>query len=211
MTSNYERFGIVDADMEHNRKMRSILTVRRFHYAEERDDIEAALGLGNDALGGGLVSADTVEACQSWTGRCFFVRKSNTGQTEGFIGLLHLTQDGVNALMQGVFRPGAPDLHHLAERGQPAKALYAWCVAANNEEAKRATVRASILIRRLAFNHIPLFANPMSREGLMLIASLDKPDGKTSWLGWFPQKHNDTDTLNTQLEKEGLDGRIPAE
>ena len=100
MTSNYERFGIVDADMEHNRKMRSILTVRRFHYAEERDDIEAALGLGNDALGGGLVSADTVEACQSWTGRCFFVRKSNTGQTEGFIGLLHLSQDGVNALIK---------------------------------------------------------------------------------------------------------------
>lgn len=149
-------------------------------------DIQDALALGESALGGALVPAETVQACEAHTGRCFFIRRSPDGATEGFIALLFLNRAGYEALMFGAFRPDRPDLAHLTGPDERAFAIYVWCLAGGPEHAKRAVVRAVTQARRDAFPDIALFARPVSREGRMMTAALDAPGAGAAWLGWVP-------------------------
>lgn len=187
--------------------MRQIFAAGGFYSASNLSDIQAGLDIGDETLGGGLVSAETVQACEMRTKRCFYVRKTHTGLVEGFIALLYLNGAGFEALMTGRLRPGAPNLDHLTEEGECARALYVWCLAARTETSKRALVKAVTLARRKAFNHIPIFARPVSREGRMMTAALDAPNGPASWLGWIPQAQDDDVSSNLG----GENGRIAAE
>ncbi|WP_019961996.1 hypothetical protein [Woodsholea maritima] len=202
-----ERFGIEDGDADRNCKLRSIFANGGFYSTNDLSDIQAGLDIGDDTLGGGLVSAKIVQACEDRTQRCFYVRKAQDGTIEGFIALLYLNAQGFEALMTGRLRPGAPDLNHLTQEGEAARALYVWCLAARTEASKRALVKAVTLARRKAFNHIPIFARPVSREGRMMTAALDAPNGPASWLGWIPQTQ-DNEVLGNL---GGENGRIAAE
>ncbi|XBQ15458.1 MAG: hypothetical protein ABL308_10885 [Oceanicaulis sp.] len=167
-------------------KLREILARRGFVSSSEADDIAEALALGESALGGGLVPQNVVQACENRTGRCFFIRRAETGEAEGFIALLYLNKAGYEALMWGRFRPEAPDLDHLTVPGERATAIYVWCLAGSTDEARFACVRAVTEARRKAFPDIALFARPMSREGRMMTAALDAPGAGAAWLGWVP-------------------------
>ncbi len=172
--------------------LRAILESRTFKPSDNFDDIERALVLGRDVLGGGLVSAETVLECEIRTRRCFFVRHGAAGAVEGFIGLLFLNEAGYQALMYGAFTPAHPNPLHLALPVEQAMAIYVWCLAGNTDEAKRALVRGVIEARRKAFPDIALFARPVSREGRMMTAALDAPGAQEAWLGWVPSNASKT-------------------
>lgn len=166
--------------------LRTVFERRGFKPSQARVDIEAALAVGENALGGSLVSAETVEACERRTERCFFIRRDDKGEAEGFIALLFLNRSGFEALMFGRFNPESPDLDHLAAPHERAMAIYVWCLAGATPEAKYAVVRAVTEARRKAFADIALFARPVSREGRMMTAALDAPGAGAAWLGWVP-------------------------
>lgn len=167
-------------------RLRAVLGARGFSPSASFDDIRDALELGSSALGGELVSAETVAACEARTGRCFFIRRGADGRADGFISLLYLNDAGYQALMYGRFRPEAPDLDHLAAGDERALAIYVWCLAGREADDKRAVVRAVTEARREAFPDIALFARPVSREGRMMTAALDAPSAGIAWLGWVP-------------------------
>jgi len=166
-------------------KLRDILARRGFAPSADLTDIKAALDLGAQTLGGELVPAERVRACELKTRRCFFRRTDEAGLTDGFIALLYLNAAGFMALMYGRFSPADPDLEHLCEPGEPADAIYVWCLAGSTPPARRAVVRAVTEARRRAFPDIALFARPVSREGRMMTAALDGPRGG-AFLGWVP-------------------------
>ncbi len=159
---------------------------RGFTASRARTDIEDALAVGESALGGGLVAAETVEACERRTGRCFFIRRNGEGEAEGFIALLFLNRAGYEALMFGRFDPENPQMDHLAAPQERALAIYVWCLAGSTPESRYAVVRAVTEARRKAFPDIALFARPVSREGRMMTAALDAPGAGAAWLGWVP-------------------------
>lgn len=167
-------------------RLRAVLERHAFSPSDCIIDIRAALALGASALGGELVSADTVAACQLHTGRCFFIRRGPDGSADGFIALLYLNNAGYQALMYGRFRPEQPALDHLASPRERAQAIYVWCLAGREADDKRAVVRAVTEARREAFPDIALFARPVSREGRMMTAALDAPSAGAAWLGWVP-------------------------
>ena len=142
------------------------------------------------------------------------MRHAPDGSVEGFIALLYLNQAGYEALMRGRFAPVDPWLGHLTQRDEDASAIYVWCLAANGEEARRALVRAVTEARRRAFEHIPLFARPVSREGRMMTAALDAPNGPAAWLGWVPQAEHVITQSSMEAgrapQEEARDGRIEA-
>jgi len=173
-------------DQLRTQSLRSVLDRRGFAASSDRRDIEDALALGSDALGGGLVPADTVMACERHTRRCFFVRRNEAGQADAFIALLYLNREGFEALMFGRFSPETPDLAHLAAPDERAMAIYVWCLAGSTPAARRSVVRAVTEARRKAFPDIALFARPVSREGRMMTAALDAPGAGAAWLGWVP-------------------------
>jgi len=166
--------------------LRAVFDRRGFAASQAKTDIEDALALGENALGGGLVAARTVEECERRTGRCFFIRRAQGGEAEGFIALLFLNRAGYEALMFGRFDPENPHLDHLAAPQERALAIYVWCLAGATPEARRAVVRAVTEARRKAFPDIALFARPVSREGRMMTAALDAPGAGAAWLGWVP-------------------------
>lgn len=168
--------------------LRAVFARRRFLPTDRLGDIAEALAFGEDALGGGLVPAKTVQACEAKTRRCFFLRRDESGEAEGFIALLYLNDAGFRALMYGELTPEAPKLDHLSAPDERASAIYVWCLAGRSPEAKRAVVRAVTEARRKAFPDIALFARPVSREGRMMTAALDAPDAGAAWLGWVPAK-----------------------
>lgn len=178
--------------------LRAVFGRRGFVGSNAPGDIEDALALGENALGGGLVAADTVAACEARTGRCFFIRRDETGRAEGFIALLFLNRAGLEALMFARFDPENPVLEQLAAPNERALAIYVWCLAGSTPEAKRAVVRGVTDARRKAFPDIALFARPVSREGRMMTAALDAPGAGAAWLGWLPAKPVPDD--------DGLDG-----
>jgi hypothetical protein len=173
-------------DKLRTKTLRAVFERRGFEPSCALPDIEAALAVGESTLGGGLVAAETVEACERRTGRCFFIRRGEDGSAEGFIALLFLNRAGFEALMFGRFNPEDPNLDHLAAPHQKAFAIYVWCLAGSTPEAKYAVVRAVTEARRKAFGDIALFARPVSREGRMMTAALDAPGAGTAWLGWVP-------------------------
>lgn len=185
------RLGVDLHDNERNEKLRSILARHGFVPSQDLHTIRDAFALGSNALGGGLAAPETVFACEQKTRRCFFVRRSEDNQIQGFIALLYLNWTGYEALIRGYFNPPNPNLKHLTSQGEPAEALYVWCLAAEGDTAKRSLVRAVTEARRKAFPHIALFANPVSREGRMMTAALDAPSGPGAWLGWIPQKRTE--------------------
>lgn len=198
--------GSVRSDAPRTALLRQLFERRGFSPASDLPTIEAALDVSDTMLGGGRADPHTVRACEEKTGRCFFVRRDGEGRIEGFIALLYLNQAGFEALMRGRFAPVDPWLGHLAEKDENAAAIYVWCLAAKGEEARRALVRAVTEARRKAFEHIPLFARPVSREGRMMTAALDAPNGPAAWLGWVPQ----SDDQITQASMEAAHGRIEA-
>ena len=168
--------------------LRAVFERRGFVSSCDLADIQDALDLGENALGGGLVPAEMVEACERRTGRCFFIRRDEAGRAEGFIALLFLNRQGFEALMFGRFDPEDPDLAHLAAADERSMAIYVWCLAGSTAEAQFAVVRAVTEARRKAFPDIALFARPVSREGRMMTAALDAPGAGAAWLGWVPAK-----------------------
>ena len=178
----------VGPDAPQTRVLQSVFARRGFFPTDSKADIVDALAFGEDALGGGLVSADVVQACELKTRRCFFLRRDESGAAEGFIALLYLNDEGFRALMYGRFEPENPNLNHLAAQTQSAAAIYVWCLAGRQADTKRAVVRAVTEARRKAFPDIALFARPVSREGRMMTAALDAPDSGAAWLGWVPAK-----------------------
>jgi hypothetical protein len=179
--------------------LRAVFDRRGFAASQAKADIEDALALGENALGGGLVAADTVEACERRTRRCFFIRRDEQGDAEGFIALLFLNRAGYEALMFGRFDPENPDLDHLAAPHERALAIYVWCLAGSTPESRYAVVRAVTEARRKAFPDIALFARPVSREGRMMTAALDAPDAGAAWLGWVPAAPvSDDDDTNAE-------------
>ncbi|MCC5996609.1 MAG: hypothetical protein JJU18_09610 [Oceanicaulis sp.] len=173
-------------DAQRTSRLRAVLAAHGFASSGHSQDIADALELGASALGGELVSAETVAACEAHTARCFFIRRGADGRASGFISLLYLNDAGYQALMYGRFRPEAPDLDHLAQVNERALAIYVWCLAGRGLEDKRAVVRAVTEARREAFPDIALFARPVSREGRMMTAALDAPSAGSAWLGWVP-------------------------
>lgn len=173
-------------DALRTRRLLAVLGAHAFEASDSISDIRAALELGASALGGELVTTETVAACEAHTRRCFFIRRGATGSADGFIALLYLNDSGYQALMYGRFRPEQPDLAHLAAPGERAQAIYVWCLAGREADDKRAVVRAVTEARREAFPDIALFARPVSREGRMMTASLDAPSAGAAWLGWVP-------------------------
>lgn len=202
-----------------NEKLRALFARRGFEPARERVEVDAALSVGSDTLGGGLVPAETVLACEARTGRCFYVRRDEAGDVEGFIALLYLSKVGYDALMRGRFDPSAPKMRHLTDGpDEPAEAIYVWCLASRSDEGRRALVRAVTEARRRAFPHIALFARPVSREGRMMTAALDAPNGPAAFLGWVPVSpeqardeavESDAAAADTS-RKESTDGRFEA-
>ena len=176
----------VGPDSQQTLTLRSVFARRKFFPADSLSDIVDALAFGEDALGGGLVKAEIVQACERKTRRCFFLRRDENGAAEGFIALLYLNDAGFRALMYGRFSPEDPDLDHLAAETESAAAIYVWCLAGREADTKRAVVRAVTEARRKAFPDIALFARPVSREGRMMTAALDAPDAGAAWLGWVP-------------------------
>jgi hypothetical protein len=174
--------------------LRAVLSRRGFEPSIDIHAISDALALGQNELGGALVPAETVEACERRTGRCFFIRRRADGAAEGFIALLYLNRNGFEALMFGRFTPEAPDLEHLAAPSERALAIYVWCLAGTTPEARRAVVRAVTEARRKAFPDIALFARPVSRQGRMMTAALDAPGAGAAWLGWVPARPVDDAT-----------------
>jgi hypothetical protein len=173
-------------DALRTKRLRAVLERHAFSPSDCLSDIRAALELGASALGGELVTAETVAACEARTGRCFFIRRGDHNAADGFIALLYLNDTGYQALMYGRFRPEAPDLAHLAGPHERAQAIYVWCLAGREADDKRAVVRAVTEARREAFPDIALFARPVSREGRMMTAALDAPSAGAAWLGWVP-------------------------
>ena len=171
--------------------LREVFARRGFLASNAQGDMEDALAMGENALGGGLVAAETVAACEARTGRCFFIRRDERGRAEGFIALLFLNRAGFEALMFAGFNPESPALDHLAAPNERAHAIYVWCLAGSTPEAKRAVVRGVTEARRKAFPDIALFARPVSREGRMMTAALDAPGAGAAWLGWLPARPAD--------------------
>lgn len=178
--------------------LRAVLARRGFEQSSDRADIDDALALGADALGGGLVPGEIVAACERRTQRCFFIRRGRDGGAEGFIALLYLNRAGYEALMFGRFIPENPDLDHLAAPHERAFGIYVWCLAGADEAARRAVVRGVTEARRKAFPDIALFARPVSREGRMMTAALDAPGAGTAWLGWVPARPVDGDAVKEE-------------
>jgi hypothetical protein len=178
----------VGPDARQTLALRAVFARRSFFPADGLPDIIDALAFGEDALGGGLVKAEIVQACEQKTRRCFFLRRDETGEAEAFIALLYLNDAGYRALMYGRFNPEAPKLEHLAGEDEAASAIYVWCLAGRETETKRAVVRAVTEARRKAFPDIALFARPVTREGRMMTAALDAPGAGAAWLGWVPAK-----------------------
>lgn len=174
-------------DADSTGTLKRVFARHGFSSSASEDDIRGASAVGEDALGGGLVEAELVSACEARTGRCFFVRRNAEGAVSGFIALLFLNAHGFEALMYGRFRPEAPSLEHLTDRHERASAIYVWCLAGVSPADKRAVVRAVTEARRKAFPHVALFARPMSREGRMMTAALDAPSAGAAWLGWVPR------------------------
>lgn len=215
MTAYTTLDGLPRSDAPRTALLKQLFKRRGFESTSDITTIETALTVGDSILGGGgHADPNAVHACEEKTGRCFFVRRSADGAIEGFIALLYLNEDGFQALMRGRFAPVDPWLGHLVDADENASALYVWCLAARGEEARRALVRAVTEARRKAFDHIPLFARPVSREGRMMTAALDAPNGPAAWLGWVPQARDViTQTgmdAGTRLCEEVSDGRIEA-
>lgn len=215
MTAHTTLSGTSRSDAPRTALLKQLFKRRGFESTSELITIERALSVGDSVLGGGgHADPRTVRACEEKTGRCFFVRRNADGVIEGFIALLYLNEDGFQALMRGRFAPVDPWLGHLAEAGEDASALYVWCLAAKGDEARRALVRAVTEARRKAFDHIPLFARPLSREGRMMTAALDAPNGPAAWLGWVPQARDVVTQASmdagTQPCEEVTDGRVEA-
>ncbi len=193
----------VGPDARQTLTLRSVFARRKFFPADGLADIADALTFGEDALGGGLVKAEVVQACELKTRRCFFLRRDESGAPEGFIALLYLNDAGFRALMYGRFTPEDPDLEHLAAETESAAAIYVWCLAGREADTKRAVVRAVTEARRKAFPDIALFARPVSREGRMMTAALDAPGAGAAWLGWVPAQPR---TINENASKGNSDG-----
>lgn len=187
MTAHTTIGGSSRSDAPRTALLKQLFKRRGFESTSDISTIETALTVGDSVLGGGHADPQTVRACEEKTGRCFFVRRNEQGAIEGFIALLYLNEEGFQALMRGRFAPVDPWIGHLAEADENASAIYVWCLAAKGEEARRALVRAVTEARRRAYDHIPLFARPVSREGRMMTAALDAPNGPAAWLGWVPQ------------------------
>lgn len=179
---------VEEPDAAQTERLRSVFARHRFVSSGDPLDIRSALELGEDVLGGGLVDARVVQACEQQTERCFFIRRDETGGSAGFIALLFLNDAGFRSLMYGQFRPEQPDLDLLATPTERAAAIYVWCLAGADAADRRAVVRAVTEARRKAFPDVALFARPMSREGRMMTAALDAPSAGAAWLGWVPQQ-----------------------
>lgn len=216
MTAHTPLTGAVRSDAPRTALLKQLFKRRGFESTSDLATIEVALMVGDSVLGGGHADPDTVRACEEKTGRCFFVRRNPEDQIDGFIALLYLNHTGFEALMHGRFAPVDPWLGHLTERGEDAAAIYVWCLAGKGDEARRALVRAVTEARRRAFDHIPLFARPVSREGRMMTAALDAPNGPAAWLGWVPQSNDAITQTSMQagaeprVAEEAEDGRIEA-
>lgn len=174
-------------DAGQTQSLQKVFARHEFSPSAQLEDMEDALLLGEDALGGGLVPARIVLACEQRTGRCFFIRRDAQGAATGFIALLFLNDSGFRELMYGRFQPDAPALDQLCAPDEAAAAIYVWCLAGADTNDKRAVVRAVTEARRRAFPDVALFARPMSREGRMMTAALDAPSAGAAWLGWVPQ------------------------
>ena len=186
-----------------NDRLRSAFALRGFEPASSLSSIRAALVVAEDTLGGELVGAEAVARCQARTGRCFYVRRNASGEVDGFIALLFLSEAGFIALMRGRFDPASPSMRHLTDGPDaPCSAIYVWCLGARSEEGRRALVRAVTEARRRAFAHVALFARPVSRAGRMMTAALDAPSGPAAFLGWVPTG------AGADVEEDEIDGRV---
>jgi len=186
MLDDHTQEFLEEPDALKTQRLREVLNRRGFQPSSAQRDIADALNLGANTLGGELVSADTVRACELRTRRCFFLRRAANGEAEGFIALLYLNDAGYHALMYGRFTPDEPAPDHLAAPHERACAIYVWCLAGSTPAARRSVVRAVTEARRKAFPDIALFARPVSREGRMMTAALDAPGAGAAWLGWVP-------------------------
>lgn len=190
MRDQDNHYSHVGPDATATNALMDIFARHGFTSSEEAADVRDALAVGQNALGGELADEAVVLDCETWTKRCFFIRRNEHGEACGFIALLFLNASGFEALMYGRLTPESPRMDQLTARDERASAIYVWCLAGVSDADKRAVVRAVTEARRRAFPHVALFARPMSREGRMMTAALDAPGAGTAWLGWVPQQTN---------------------
>lgn len=168
------------------RALNEIYASRGFFPARGIEDVRDVVAYGSALLGERLADARIVHACSERSGRCLYIRRAKDGSVEGFAAILHLNEAGADALLSGRFDAARPDLGHIAAPEEPPAAIYLWCIAANEGEARTALVRVILTARLSLFHNVPVFGRPVSRQGREMIAAFRPRRGGAAWLGWIP-------------------------
>lgn len=173
------------------RALNEIYASRRFLPAAGIEDVRDVVAYGSGLLGERLADPDIVHACSERSGRCLYIRRSKDGAVEGFAAILHLNEAGADALLTGRFDAARPELDYIALPDEPPAAIYLWCIAADDGEARTALVRVILTARLSLFHNVPVFGKPVSREGREMIAAFRPRRGGAAWLGWIPPHEPD--------------------
>ena len=96
-------------------------------------------------------------------------RRDDGGLTQlaGYIGMLFLNADGLNALKAGIFDAQDPHAGHLARSEEPSDAIYLWLIVA----PKLGKVAIAMVAKAMgpAYAGLPLYAGAASEAGLRAI------------------------------------------
>jgi len=93
------------------------------------------------------------------------------GRPVGIYAMLHLSKDGLEALLLDEFNTAVPDPHCLVATGEPPVAIYKWAVVAPGPAAQ-GIYRISHLLQADRYATANLFARPTTAGGERIMRNL---------------------------------------
>lgn len=96
---------------------------------------------------------------------------SRTDKLIGLYAMILLTKSGLQALLDGTFRPNAPSAAHCATPGEQAVAIYKWGVLARGIAAGVFAHMSGILATD-KYRSLDFYANGATKEGIRMMQVL---------------------------------------
>ncbi|MGB3626063.1 MAG: hypothetical protein WA989_09550 [Henriciella sp.] len=133
------------------------------------EEVGAGVGIAEELVGQGMVSADRIWMAQKTTGCAAWVFGD---PVEGVLLLVPLSETGERAVREGRFDPGAGVIDHYCRRGDPCFGVYIGVYAGRTRQARGALMRACAACRVSVFGQVPCFARAATEDGARSMATL---------------------------------------
>ena len=119
--------------------------------------------LASQLIGGEVVSTDTLDRVQSYTG-CAVLVAREAGEVAGVLAFVLLNAAGARAARAGRFDVFNPATNHMASPDEIVCATYGWGVAASDKPTAKRIGAASEVVNRL-MDGVPRYARAVTDAG----------------------------------------------